>query len=163
MRAKTRAEPAAAAEKPEKPKRKRKIKKRSARTRRRMTLEKAETEGTLTLIRGWCMDGATNKDIAGMLGISEATFYRWVEKSELLAEAILDTKEIADYKVENALFKAALAGNVTAMAIWLNNRRPDKWRQHQREYQGDESGTGIIEIPAVFEELPEANPGDDDE
>lgn len=35
---------------------------------------------------------------------------------------------MADYEVENALYKAALDGNTTAIIFWLKNRKPKKWR-----------------------------------
>ena len=38
---------------------------------------------------------------------------------------------MADFQIENALFKSALDGNVTAQIFWLKNRRPDKWRDRQ--------------------------------
>lgn len=76
--------------------------------RTRQTIENVTTEKNLTLIRGWCMDGATNAEIAAMLKISETTFYRYVQKSEKLREALAETREVVDRKVENALLKRAL-------------------------------------------------------
>lgn len=77
-------------------------------TRTRQTIENVTTEKNLTLIRGWCMDGATNAEIAAMLKISETTFYRYVQKSEKLREVLAETREVVDRKVENALLKRAL-------------------------------------------------------
>jgi ribosomal protein S18 acetylase RimI-like enzyme len=39
-------------------------------------------------------------------------------------DAILDSVEM----VEDALFKAAIGGNVTACQVWLYNRAPEQWR-----------------------------------
>ena len=38
---------------------------------------------------------------------------------------------MVNYEVENALYKAAINGNVTAMIFFLKNRRPDKWRDRK--------------------------------
>lgn len=118
---------------------------------------------SLTLITGWCREGFTNEMLAERMGISQKTFYRWCEKSEKLKEAIKQGKEVADYMVENALFKSAIGfehtetktyisgqqdkqgnrtvrvektvkyypPNVTAIAIWLNNRKPDQWKRNR--------------------------------
>lgn len=117
----------------------------------------------LILITGWCREGYTNKMLAERMGITSNTFYDWCRKSKELKEAIKQGKEVADYMVENALFKAALGfeytetkthitgkpdkhgernvkvektvkyfpPNVTAIAIWLNNRKPDQWKRNR--------------------------------
>ena len=36
-------------------------------------------------------------------------------------------KEVTDQQVENALYKSAVSGNVTAMIFWLKNRKPKMW------------------------------------
>ena len=41
--------------------------------------------------------------------------------------------ELIDFQVENALLSSALEGNTTAQIFWLKNRRPDKWRDKQKE------------------------------
>jgi len=46
----------------------------------------------------------------------------------------------ANQLVEDALFKAALNGNTTAMQVWLYNRDPERWadrRKHEVEHKGD--------------------------
>lgn len=121
------------------------------------------TPENLTLITGWCREGYTNKMIADRMGITANTFYRWLNDSKELRDAVKQGKEVADYMVENALFKAALGfeytetkthitgkpdkngnrnvkvektvkyfpPNVTAIAIWLNNRKPDQWKRNR--------------------------------
>ena len=34
---------------------------------------------------------------------------------------------MTDQQVENALYKSAVSGNVTAMIFWLKNRKPERW------------------------------------
>ena len=131
--------------------------------RTRQTIENVTSEKNLTLIRGWCMDGATNAEIAALLKISETTFYRYVQKSEVLRQALAETKEVVDRKVENALLKSAIGftgpdgkyypPNITAQIFWLKNRKPRDWRQKVEDVQGEDDGTGLLMMPAVVEDV----------
>lgn len=47
-------------------------------------------------------------------------------------------QEVADYIIENALFKAAKEGNVTAMIFWLKNRKPHQWRDRPKEAEDND-------------------------
>ena len=40
-------------------------------------------------------------------------------------------REASDARVEESLYRNALAGNTTAQIFWLKNRRPDRWRDVQ--------------------------------
>lgn len=102
-------------------------------------------QGGIDLLRKWAEDGATNDQIAGMIGIHRATFYRWIKRSGDIRDALKKGKEIADCQVENALYKTALAGNVTAMIFWLKNRRPDKWRERRASVVTVAPDDGFIE------------------
>lgn len=93
--------------------------------------EKWISEDGIKRIKGWVRDGLANEQIAKNMGIAESTLYEWQKKYSELSEALKETKEIIDYEVENALYIAALNGNVTAQIFWLKNRRPDKWREKQ--------------------------------
>lgn len=86
------------------------------------------TEEGLTLLTGWAKDGLTDEQIADNMGISAKTLYEWKNRYSKICESLKNGKEVADYMVENALFKKALSGDTTAMIFWLKNRRPDKWR-----------------------------------
>lgn len=115
----------------------------------------------LVLIEGWARDGYTLKDIANRIGVSYQQFCRWRKKYPKLDKALKSGREIVDYKVENALLKAALgyqtrevkittvmrkghvvetvkettdkeqAPNVYAIQCWLFNRLPDKWKRNR--------------------------------
>lgn len=87
----------------------------------------------LILLEGWARDGLTDEQIAKNMGISTKTLYDWKNKYSKICNALKKGKEVADYQVENALFETALEGNTTAQIFWLKNRRPDKWRDKQRE------------------------------
>ena len=85
-------------------------------------------EGLIRL-RGWAMDGLDDEQIArDKVGVSRQTLYNWRKKYEEIDEALRMGKDVADRHVENALYKSAIEGNVTAIIFWLKNRKPDKWR-----------------------------------
>lgn len=83
----------------------------------------------LILLEGWARDGLTEEQIANNIGIDRTTLYRWKGKDCNIYNAIKKGKEVADYEVENALFKNALDGNVTAQIFWLKNRKKEQWRE----------------------------------
>ena len=110
----------------------------------------------LDLIAQWARDGAIEQDIAKKLGVSESTFSGYKKEHPELMETLTVNKEVADARVESALYKRAtgyeytetskevgpdgvkikttvkqVAPDVTAQIYWLNNRRPDRWRNKQ--------------------------------
>ena len=108
----------------------------------------------LVLIEGWARDGLTDEQVAKNLGIAYSTFREYKNKYSALSTSLKKGKEVADYEVENALFNRAIGyyydevkkgptgtitttkhipGDVGAMAFWLKNRRPDKWRDRIKE------------------------------
>ncbi len=94
-------------------------------------MEEWEEKDSLFLLESWARDGLTEAQIAGNMGISARTLLNWKKKSVPIFLSLKRGKEVSDYEVENALYKSALEGNVTAMIFWLKNRRPDKWRDKQ--------------------------------
>ena len=114
----------------------------------------------LTLLEGWARDGLTNEQIALNMGVAESTLYKWKNEQVEISEALKKGKEVADYQVENALFKRAtgfryvevtkengvvvkevtkeVAPDTTAAIFWLKNRKPSEWRDKQElNLQGD--------------------------
>lgn len=87
----------------------------------------------LLLLEGWARDGLTDEQIAKKIGIGARTLYEWKEKYPQFSQSLKKGKEVVDYEVENALLSSALDGNTTAQIFWLKNRRPDKWREKQKE------------------------------
>ncbi|WP_302950909.1 hypothetical protein [Holdemania filiformis] len=110
----------------------------------------------LDLIAQWARDGAIERDIAKKLGVSESTFSGYKKEHPELMQTLTVNKEVADARVESALYKRAIgyeytetskevgldgvkikttvkqvAPDVTAQIYWLNNRRPDRWRNKQ--------------------------------
>lgn len=97
----------------------------------RIAMEEWEDKDSLFLLESWARDGLTEAQIAGNIGISAKTLLNWRKRSIPIFLALKKGKEVADFQIENALFKSALDGNVTAQIFWLKNRRPDKWRDRQ--------------------------------
>lgn len=111
-------------------------------------------EEGLLRVSAWARDGLSDEQIADKMGIALSTFYDWRKKFSEFSEALKKSKDIADIHVENALYKRALGyaveevrikeeygevservttikhvpPDVGAIALWLKNRRPDKWR-----------------------------------
>lgn len=116
-----------------------------------------EADG-LILMESWARDGYTVQDIATRIGITQEALRGWMRKYPEIKQAINTGRELVDYKVENALLKAALgykttevrvsttirngrtietvkeriereqAPNVSACQVWLYNRVPKKWK-----------------------------------
>lgn len=66
------------------------------------------TPERLTLIEGWARDGLTDEQIAKeKMHIAYSTLRVWRDKFPVLSAALKKGKEVADYQVENALYKMA--------------------------------------------------------
>lgn len=81
--------------------------------------------------------GGTNGQIAAALGVSEGTLFNVRKRDQAVDEAIKNGKDKADLLVVSALYKAALAGDTTAMIFWLKNRKPEQWRDNQHSVAVD--------------------------
>ena len=66
------------------------------------------TEDGLLRIQGWARDGLTDSDMSTLMGISRKTLHVWKLKYPEIAEALRDGKDVADRRIENALYKRAL-------------------------------------------------------
>lgn len=106
----------------------------------------------LLLLEGWAREGLTNEQIANKIGITRKTLQDWCVKYRDICDTLKKGKEVVDFQVENALFKAALSGNVTAQIYWLNNRKPDCWRNKQKEETNKETLDKLDNILAEIKE-----------
>ncbi len=96
------------------------------------------TKEGLIRIQGWARDGLTDEQIAKNMNIGLTTFYEWKKRYPEFRESLKENKDVVDRKVENALLKNALNGNVTAQIFWLKNRKPNEWRE-KREAETNEA------------------------
>lgn len=92
----------------------------------------------------------TDEQIAKNIGITVSTFYEWKKKYSEISESLKKGKEVVDYEVENALLSSALGGNTTAQIFWLKNRRPDKWRDKQKE---ETDKTALDKLDSILKEI----------
>lgn len=114
--------------------------------------------------------GATTKEIADCLNVSDRTIENWAKKYPEFEEQLRKGKTEADAKVSYALFKNATGftkmveeprqvgknveilkykkffrGDTRAQTMWLWNRQKDKWREKQAPTE-EEIKDNAIEI-----------------
>lgn len=103
-----------------------------------------EAEEKILLLQGWARNGLTNEQIASNMDIVVSTLWEWRKKSPKISNALKIGKDEADIQVENALYKAALEGNITAMIFWLKNRRSKEWRDKIQQEITTESAVKLV-------------------
>lgn len=111
-----------------------------------------------------CANGATAREVAEYLEVSEATIYRWAHAHQGFREALKTGRDAADERVEQSLYRKAVGytfdsvhissyqGEVTmtpivehvppdttAAIFWLKNRKPAEWRDRV-EHTGANGG-----------------------
>lgn len=72
-----------------------------------------EIKDKLETIELWASMGLSNNQIAFNLGISKDTFYRYKSQHSDLSDCLKRGKSIADFKVENSLYKKAVGYVIT--------------------------------------------------
>lgn len=135
-------------------------------------------EPKLQLIKNWARDGLIDKQIAKNLDVGYSTFNLYKSKHLELLEALKESKEIADYEVENAMFKAAIGydyyeevqdlvggvwvttkrqlkhqpPNATLNIFWNKNRNSKKWRDQQHLNHGGGVVSKVVDYSHLSEE-----------
>ncbi len=111
-----------------------------------------------------CLLGATDNDMAEIIGVQEKTINNWKKTHKKFLQSLKRGKAEADADVAKSLYKRAIGykckdtkfasheGHITdereydkhyppdptAAIFWLKNRQPDKWRDKQElEHSGD--------------------------
>lgn len=118
--------------------------------------------------------GATNENMAHVLGVSLSTIDSWLSKYPECKVAIQQGRDDADAQVAKALFQRALGyempeekifcnsdgevtrvqtvkrypPDVTAIIFWLKNRQVERWRDRKDHVHG-----GAVELREVLEEI----------
>ena len=103
-----------------------------------------EADEKILLLQGWARNGLTNEQIASNMDIVVSTLWEWRKNSPKISNAWKIGKDEADIQVENALYKAALEGNTTAMIFWLKNRRSKEWRDKIQQEITTESAVKLV-------------------
>lgn len=80
------------------------------------------TDDGLILVEAWARDGCLLDEIAQKMGIERQTLYTWRKKYPEIARALNTGKELIDYKVENALLKAALGYTTKEIKVTLGKK-----------------------------------------
>ena len=70
-------------------------------------LEEWTKPDNLLLLEGWSRSGLTQEQIAKNMGVSLATLKNWKNSNLAILTALKNKKEVADFEVENSLFKSA--------------------------------------------------------
>jgi len=78
-------------------------------------------EGKVRL-QGWARDGLSDEQLAEKMGVCPSTFYAWKNKYPEISEALREGKEVADRRVENALYNSCFDRKITI-------RRPFKVKE----------------------------------
>lgn len=116
--------------------------------------------------------GATDADMANFFEVALSTFSLWKVKHQEFSDALKGAKEVADVRVETALYNRAMGyshedtdirvieGEVvitpvikhyppdtTAAIFWLKNRKPEEWRDKR-----DIEHSGQIDLSAMSDE-----------
>jgi len=94
-------------------------------------------------------DGSRRIAACQAIGIHHQTFVAHYKKSSEFAKQVDLAEMEANERVEDALYQAALSGNVTAIQVWLYNRMPDTWAD-KRQVSGKLEMAGKDGQPFTF-------------
>lgn len=120
------------------------------------------------MVKQWCIDGATDPEIADLLKVDVRTIYRWKLQHPLFCQAIQAGKDFADDRVERAFYQRAVGYSFEAEKVfcfqgaivraktteqihpdpsaamkWLASRRKDRWAETTRTELTGKDGAAI--------------------
>jgi len=121
-----------------------------------------------TMVAQWCADGATDTEIAQLIGVDTRTIYRWKLQHPDFCQAMSVGKDAADDRVERSFYQRAVGyelkveklfhhqgeitrattvehvqPDVTAITKWLASRRKSKWAEVNRLEHTGKDGAPI--------------------
>ena len=143
---------------------------------------KYDSERMLAAASRACALGATDADLAVILGVDVSTISKWKLDHPEFSEALKDAKTAADEAVEKSLYQRALGYSHEAVKIfnddgsplvvpytehyppsevacifWLKNRQRGRWRDKQ-EHEHSGEGGGPIEYSQIVDRTPKETP-----
>lgn len=80
------------------------------------------TDDGLVLIEAWTRDGVLMEELADKMGVTRMTLHRWRDQYPEIKKAMSVGKELIDYKVENALLKAALGYTTKEIKVTIGKK-----------------------------------------
>ena len=104
----------------------------------------------LILLEGWARDGLTYEQIANNMGIGLTTLKEWRQKEPTIQSTLKKGREVADYEVENALYKKCLGYNIPVKKTFKVKRviyDPESGKKVE-EYEELVEGEDEVHIPA---------------
>ena len=132
------------------------------------------------IARKACERGMTDQEVADLLGVNPSSLYRWRAQYREFSRAFRLGKELANNRVERALYERAigydfecekqimtrrgpqmlrwrehLPPDVAAALAYLKNRRPDRWRdtiKHEHSRSPYDGIESAAELRAVLQE-----------
>lgn len=104
------------------------------------------------------MKGASITRACQAAGLDFSGLWRIRKKYPEVEEAIEFVLESRIAIVEDALYKRAVEGNVTAQIFWLCNRAPDRWKNIQHV---EAKGTGFGNVEIHIHDAKEGKDGKD--
>ena len=119
--------------------------------------DRAKKDEYLGLLR----EGTRRGQAAHHVGVNPSTVQRHMQRYPSFTEEVSQAEMLANEEVENALYTAAVSGNVTACQVWLYNRLPDTWadrRNIKAEISGVDGGPIQTDMKVILDALndPEA-------
>lgn len=77
-------------------------------------------------------NGATVAAACQGANIVRSTFYQWYKQDPAFGKKVDEAQESRVQHVEDALYKNAITGSLTAQIFFLCNRAPEKWKNVQK-------------------------------
>lgn len=137
------------------------------------------TQEGLTLLQGWARQGLSDEQIAHNIGVSRSTLKVWKKNYPAISATLKKGKAVADFEVENALFKRAtgfttveeteelvkdvgltvtkrvtkyVSPDTAAMIYWLKVRDPKHWQENLTTAQVKKIGADAAIAQAQVDE-----------
>lgn len=140
------------------------------------------SEDGITLIAGWRRQGLSIQKITkDLIGVSQTTFWNWYRECPKLKEACCVALEVCNVQVEESLFKRAcgydyyeerwdliegelrlaqrfkkhMPPDTKAIAMWLYNRMPNRWRSMQEPLEATQYKETVKQIVVAMRDVAE--------